>query len=119
PMLPHAGQGAAQAIEDAVVLGRAFRGADTVERALRTYERLRIPRTRAITRLSARNARLGSIRHPLVCWLRDEVIRAAPPAAILRAQVAIGRPPKHLWGDDERNAPTRSKRSALSETQDG
>jgi 2-polyprenyl-6-methoxyphenol hydroxylase-like FAD-dependent oxidoreductase len=64
PMLPHAGQGAAQALEDAVVLGSSLRGVDeqsAIEAALRRYERVRIPRTRAVVALAKRNARMGSI----------------------------------------------------------
>ena len=46
PMLPHAGQGAAQALEDAVALGRSLAGARGIEPGLREYERIRIARTR-------------------------------------------------------------------------
>lgn len=44
PMLPFLGLGAAMAIEDAVVLGRAFGRAAGVVDALRTYQRARAPR---------------------------------------------------------------------------
>jgi salicylate hydroxylase len=44
PMLPFLGQGAAMAIEDAVVLGRCFVGASSAGEALQRYETMRKPR---------------------------------------------------------------------------
>lgn len=37
PMLPYMGQGASSAIEDGVILGRAFAAADTIDTALKIY----------------------------------------------------------------------------------
>ncbi len=51
-MPPFLGQGAVMAIEDGVVLGRAFAAADSVESALALYEATRRPRTAAIARLA-------------------------------------------------------------------
>ena len=70
PMLPHAGQGAAQALEDAVALGLALRDGHDPIRALRRYEAVRVRRTAKIVRLSRRlsqirttdNAALASTR---------------------------------------------------------
>ncbi len=45
PVLPHTGQGAAQAIVDAVALGEALTGDVDAERALRAYERERLAKT--------------------------------------------------------------------------
>jgi len=97
PMLPHAGQGAAQALEDAVVLGSSLRGVDNqsaIEAALRRYERVRIPRTRAVVALAKRNARMGSIDNAVGCWMRDQVIRFIPQAVVLKSLVALGKPPR-------------------------
>ncbi|PZT77623.1 MULTISPECIES: FAD-dependent monooxygenase [unclassified Streptomyces] len=57
-MLPHHGQGANQALEDAVVLARLLAGTDAegVAGALRAYEQLRRPRTRLIQTGSRKNA---------------------------------------------------------------
>ena len=96
-MLPHAGQGAAQALEDAVVLGSSLRGVDNqsaIEAALRRYERVRIPRTRAVVALAKRNARMGSIDNAVGCWMRDQVIRLIPQAVVLKSLVALGKPPR-------------------------
>jgi 2-polyprenyl-6-methoxyphenol hydroxylase-like FAD-dependent oxidoreductase len=97
PMLPHAGQGAAQALEDAVVLGSSLRGIrdhSGIEAALRRYERVRIPRTRAVVALARRNARMGSIDNAVGCWVRDQIIRFIPQAVILKSLVALGKPPR-------------------------
>jgi salicylate hydroxylase len=45
PSLPFLAQGAVMALEDACVLARAFDAFDTIEDALDSYQRLRIPRT--------------------------------------------------------------------------
>ena len=49
---PNLGQGACQALEDAVALAHCLSEAGPIEAALRTYERLRIPRSTAIVRQS-------------------------------------------------------------------
>jgi 2-polyprenyl-6-methoxyphenol hydroxylase-like FAD-dependent oxidoreductase len=97
PMLPHAGQGAAQALEDAVALGTVLREAATpaaIAAALRRYEHVRAERTRSIVAIARRNARVGSIKSPVACWLRDQAIRMMPQAVILRSLVAVGKPPE-------------------------
>jgi salicylate hydroxylase len=45
PMLPFLGQGAAMAIEDGMLLGRAIASSGTIEHALRRYENVRYART--------------------------------------------------------------------------
>ena len=49
---PNLGQGACQALEDAVVLTHCLSRTRPIEAALRQYERLRIPRTTTIVRNS-------------------------------------------------------------------
>src|SRR5262245_41066328 len=92
PMLPHAGQGAAQALEDAVELASALDGEADPAAALRRYEAVRTKRTRAIVTLSRRNARIGSLESPIACWLRDTAIRLIPESLILRSLIALSRP---------------------------
>jgi salicylate hydroxylase len=60
PMLPHAGQGANQAIEDAIALATILRHADrmTAPRALVIYDQLRRERTAGVQRMSRFNVRL-------------------------------------------------------------
>jgi 2-polyprenyl-6-methoxyphenol hydroxylase-like FAD-dependent oxidoreductase len=96
-MTPHLGQGAGQAIEDAVVLGAACAGApDDLAGALAAYDRQRRPRSQAVARASARAARYGQqLRHPAAVALRDGVLRLTPARATLRAaaRYADWRPP--------------------------
>lgn len=91
PMLPHAGQGAAQALEDAVVLGRCLAGRADVPAALRRYEELRIPRTTELVRISRRNARAGSIRNKWLCALRDWLLMHGPATMMEKQLVSLAR----------------------------
>ena len=93
PMLPHAGQGAAQALEDAAVLGRSLRGAPSIVAGLRRYEQARIARTRAVVELARRNARMSALSSPVARWLRDTTIRLVPERVILRSLIDLGKPP--------------------------
>jgi len=54
-MLPFLGQGAAMAIEDGLVLARAFAAADTVPEALQRYQHARQDRTRFVLLASREN----------------------------------------------------------------
>jgi 2-polyprenyl-6-methoxyphenol hydroxylase-like FAD-dependent oxidoreductase len=95
PMLPHAGQGAAQAIEDAVALGAVLRDAGdaaAIHAALRRYEAVRSSRTRTISDIARRNARMGSLTNAFGCWLRDQAIRFIPQSVILKSLVDLGTP---------------------------
>src|SRR4030095_13503187 len=85
-MLPHAGQGAAQAREAAVALactlgpqkGDPHNRATDIDGSLRCYEAVPRGRPKAIVQVARRNVRLGSVRSALGCWLRDLAIRLAP-----------------------------------------
>jgi len=68
---PNLGQGACQALEDAVVLADCVRRVQPAEAALREYERLRIPRTTAIVRDSQRSGRLFQTQQPVLAALRN------------------------------------------------
>jgi 2-polyprenyl-6-methoxyphenol hydroxylase-like FAD-dependent oxidoreductase len=85
PMTPNLGQGACQAIEDAVVLRDSLAGNQDVEAALRRYEALRLPRTRRITLQSGRLGRAGQWSMPTACRLRNALAAHMPPGLQLRA----------------------------------
>ncbi len=84
PMTPNTGQGAAQAIEDAVVLASCLSTYQTVDAALRSYEKTRIPRTSMITTLSRRIGSVAQVENPILCWVRDSLSRATPESVTLR-----------------------------------
>jgi 2-polyprenyl-6-methoxyphenol hydroxylase-like FAD-dependent oxidoreductase len=78
PMKPNIGQGAAQALEDAVVLGACLSREGASEAALREYERRRIKRANAVVRASRRTGRAAEVRSPLAARLRDMLMKALP-----------------------------------------
>lgn len=91
PMLPHTGQGAAQAIVDAVTLGGMLGGNADVEPTLRAFEAERIPKTAALVRQGRRTARFMRIRNPVACYLREAAIRAAPLKTVMKLYVRVNR----------------------------
>jgi 2-polyprenyl-6-methoxyphenol hydroxylase-like FAD-dependent oxidoreductase len=76
PPTPNQGQGACQAIEDAIVLARCLRATDDVVAALRVYEARRMARTAHIIRQSRRVGAFLQWQSPLAYPLRLAVIRA-------------------------------------------
>lgn len=82
PMTPDRGQGAAQAIEDAVVLGRCMSAAANPVEALRRYERRRRARTRHFVRQSRMIGRMAQLESPAARWLRDTLMRATPQLVV-------------------------------------
>lgn len=86
-MTPHLGQGACQAIEDAVVLGSLLAQGD-VDEALAEYDRARRPRTREVARMSRLSGRIGQqLANPVAVALRNRLLRLAPPRTAM-AQLA-------------------------------
>jgi 2-polyprenyl-6-methoxyphenol hydroxylase-like FAD-dependent oxidoreductase len=82
PMLPHTGQGAAQALEDAVALGLAIAAGDDLDASLRKYERIRSRRTRGIVMRGRRIARFTTTKSRMIDWLRAAAIRIVPTKAV-------------------------------------
>jgi 2-polyprenyl-6-methoxyphenol hydroxylase-like FAD-dependent oxidoreductase len=91
PVLPHTGQGAAQAIVDAVTLGRALGGNTHVERALQGYERERRPKTTALLAQGRRTARVMRTMNPVVCYLREVAVRLIPVKPMVKLVARINR----------------------------
>jgi 2-polyprenyl-6-methoxyphenol hydroxylase-like FAD-dependent oxidoreductase len=88
PMTPHLGQGACQALEDAVTLARFAAGAarSGVPAVLDRYSAARLPRTRMIVKRSHQASALYSWQSPLAVGLRDGFVglvgKIAPDAAV-------------------------------------
>lgn len=85
PAAPAMGQGTCQAFEDAVVLADELAGAEDVPAALRAYAARRRRRAHSVTVQSHWMGRFGQWRHPLLCGVRDGLIRATPQGAQLRS----------------------------------
>jgi len=84
PTTPNLGQGACQALEDAIVLADCWRQCQEVEPALRRYEQQRQRRTAAITRASWRLGRICQWESPLACCLRNSLTQLMPARSNLR-----------------------------------
>ena len=91
PVLPHTGQGAAQAMVDAVTLGRALTGGVPIEPALRAYERERRQKTARLLGQGRRTAAIMRTMNPVSCAVRELVIRMMPVTAIVKFLVKINR----------------------------
>jgi 2-polyprenyl-6-methoxyphenol hydroxylase-like FAD-dependent oxidoreductase len=78
PMTPNLGQGACQAIEDAVVLARCLGERGATAESLRSYERLRAERVAMVVRRSRRVGLFGQAKNPAICWLRDQTLPMIP-----------------------------------------
>ncbi|HLQ29412.1 MAG TPA: FAD-dependent monooxygenase [Ktedonobacteraceae bacterium] len=84
PMTPNLGQGACQAIEDAVVLAQCLKEHKNVVSALQLYEKKRVSRTNSIVRDSWRIGQIGQLENPLVCMLRDALMKRLPAGIQLK-----------------------------------
>ncbi len=71
PTTPNLGQGACQALEDAVVLADSLHRKGLTEAGLRSYEEARRRRTAMITRQSWWLGKLFQLENPLAIWVRN------------------------------------------------
>ena len=87
-MTPNLGQGACQAIEDALVLGDQLAGVDAagVAAALSEYQRIRIPRANKTVRMARRVGNVARMESRVGVAVRDGVLRATP-SSMLRSQL--------------------------------
>jgi len=84
PMLTSLGQGAAIAIEDAVVLAHCLTRIEDHKAALRTYESRRRDRARAMVEGSRALSCIEQLEHPLSTVARDLYFRFAPKRTFVR-----------------------------------
>ena len=89
PMTPNLGQGAAQALEDAIALRDSIRAEKDPVRALRTYEATRIPRTTMIVKRSWQLGRVAQLESAWACRLRDALVKATPAGVQRRQQELV------------------------------
>jgi 2-polyprenyl-6-methoxyphenol hydroxylase-like FAD-dependent oxidoreductase len=83
-MTPNLGQGACQAVEDAVAMGQVFRRTQNPVEALAHYEACRHRRATAIQRRSRQLGLIGQTANPLLCRLRDAAMRLTPTTMIIK-----------------------------------
>lgn len=77
---PNLGQGACQAVEDALVLSMCLKEHKSVDRALAAYNARRRPRAGFITRASRRVGVMAQMRSPLLIKVRNFILKKVPPA---------------------------------------
>ncbi|MFD1139709.1 FAD-dependent monooxygenase [Larkinella insperata] len=75
---PNLGQGACQAIEDAVVLADELTRTDRVPDAFRRFEQRRLKRTRFIIENSRRVGQVAQLQNPVLATLRNGLFRMLP-----------------------------------------
>lgn len=84
-MTPNLGQGACQALEDAVTLAAALTTEPTVEAALVRYDAERRPRSQAVAKAARQAGRMGQqLAHPLAVALRNTAMRLTPSRTSVR-----------------------------------
>jgi 2-polyprenyl-6-methoxyphenol hydroxylase-like FAD-dependent oxidoreductase len=84
PMTPDLGQGACQAIEDAAVLAKCLSEGSDPALALRHYEAHCARRVATIVQRSRHLGRVAQLKNPLLCGLRDVLLKATPDQVLLR-----------------------------------
>ncbi len=85
PMTPNLGQGACQALEDALALQQAFEETHYIEEALRRYEEIRTKRANWFVRQSLMVGRMGQASSKWMVSFRNMLARKMP-ALIQRRQ---------------------------------
>jgi 2-polyprenyl-6-methoxyphenol hydroxylase-like FAD-dependent oxidoreductase len=89
-MVPNLGQGANQAIEDAVVLASVCDPAGDVVRALAVYDAQRRRRSQGVARSALRASRYGQqLRNPLALRARNTLMGLVPPRVAVRMASAV------------------------------
>ncbi|MCG8968676.1 MULTISPECIES: FAD-dependent monooxygenase [Streptomyces] len=84
-MTPNLGQGACQALEDAVTLAAALTTEAGTDAALARYDAERRPRSQAVARAARQAGRMGQqLSHPLSVALRNTAMRLTPSRAAVR-----------------------------------
>jgi 2-polyprenyl-6-methoxyphenol hydroxylase-like FAD-dependent oxidoreductase len=87
PMTPDMGQGACQAIEDAVVLADCLSRSSNIDEALRAYEFRRIPRTRRVVHESRQAGTIAQWSNPVACRFREALLRSRFVARVQASQL--------------------------------
>jgi 2-polyprenyl-6-methoxyphenol hydroxylase-like FAD-dependent oxidoreductase len=82
PTTPNMGQGACQAIEDAVALAAQLRAGGAVELALAAYEAQRLTRANAITQQSLRLGQIGQWENRWAVAARDAIFKRLPASVL-------------------------------------
>jgi 2-polyprenyl-6-methoxyphenol hydroxylase-like FAD-dependent oxidoreductase len=83
PIMPDLGQGACQAIEDALELAAALKDESNLASALSRYNVRRRRRTAIAVRRARRMSRIAHLRNPVAIGLRNAVLRATSASSAI------------------------------------
>jgi len=83
-MTPNLGQGACQAIEDAVALADCLKGTTSISEALKTYEKRRITRANRISRLAHYIGQAVQWENPILSIPRNIIIKSTPVSMVIK-----------------------------------
>jgi 2-polyprenyl-6-methoxyphenol hydroxylase-like FAD-dependent oxidoreductase len=92
-MTPNLGQGACQAIEDALVLSRELQRTSAIAAALRAYEDARVERANAVVVTARRLGSIGQWENGVACTLRDALFSWLPVSATKKQMMEAWRLP--------------------------
>lgn len=81
---PNMGQGAGQAIEDALVLSKALQETNDWQQAAKQYETIRLPKTKKVTQLSRQIGLAAQWTNPLLAISRDFAFPFIPSSLLLK-----------------------------------
>lgn len=84
PMTPNMGQGANQAIEDAVVLAECLKAESDVSAALHAYEARRLKRTARMMQQSMRIGQVAHLKQPIAANVRNTLFKLMPGSLLSR-----------------------------------
>ena len=99
PMTPNQGQGARQALEDAVALGLSLEIAPDLANAFETYEKRRMRRAYRAVAMSRQASRGVHIENPVLCAVRDGLAAAVPHRVLLKMlDATLAAQPKGVSG---------------------
>ena len=73
PMTPNMGQGACQALDDAVALGASLELRPNLAEGFSEYERRRLRRANRVVSLSRQSTRGVQMDNPVLCYMRDSL----------------------------------------------
>jgi 2-polyprenyl-6-methoxyphenol hydroxylase-like FAD-dependent oxidoreductase len=83
-MTPNLGQGACQAIEDAIVLAASLKDSTNIAAALKSYEKRRVTRVNRISRLAHFIGQAVQWEHPILSVPRNIIIKSIPVSMAIK-----------------------------------
>lgn len=81
---PNMGQGAGQAMEDAIVLSKSLKGSKSLSEAFQHYEKARVKRTEKIITMSRQIGEAAQLENPIAIKIRNAIFQAIPSSILIK-----------------------------------